>query len=71
MRCHAVLELRVDESLQQLQQDCYRLENFVRKEDPQRRQEAKQYVGLGGMELGGVEWGCISLNFQALCLVRT
>jgi Golgi SNAP receptor complex protein 2 len=39
-----VLELRVEENLQQLEQDCYRLENYARKEVPQRRQEAKYRV---------------------------
>ena len=37
----AVLELRLYENLQQLEQDCDRLENYVRKEIPQKRQEAK------------------------------
>ena len=35
------LESRVNENLQQLQQDCFRLENMARKEVPTRRQNAK------------------------------
>ena len=38
---NAVLELRLSENLQQLSEDCPRLENYVRKEVPERRQEAK------------------------------
>ena len=37
-----VLEVRVGEGVLQLEQDCYRLETYARKEIPQRRQEAKQ-----------------------------
>ena len=37
----AALTSRVWENLQQLEQDCYRLENMARKEAPTRRQEAK------------------------------
>ena len=38
---YPALESRVNENLQQLQQDCFRLENMARKEVPTRRQNAK------------------------------
>ncbi|XP_065886864.1 Golgi SNAP receptor complex member 2-like [Dysidea avara] len=38
------LESKVNENLQQLQQDCFRLENMARKEVPTRRQAAKYQV---------------------------
>lgn len=39
--CILAVESRVSENLQQLQQDCFRLENMARKEVPTRRQNAK------------------------------
>ena len=37
----AGLETRVQENLQQLEQDCYSLENMARKAPPSRREEVK------------------------------
>ena len=49
----------MQENLQQLEQDCYSLENMARKVPPSRREESKGCVTGGGVEgeLGGEEEG--------------
>lgn len=49
------LESRVWDNLRQLEQDCYRLENMVRKEPPIRRQEAKYRVDQLLADFHGVQ----------------
>ena len=71
------LEAKVDENLRYLEQDCGRLENYVRKEPTHRRQETKRWVGrpchvtggLSSRDLGAVTFCSGGKLYVVHCMV--